>query len=541
MTRSRLISYSLLSGFLLVPAWSKVGPSLLLLFALVPLFLVEDYLYRDRIRHRPYEILLYSSLTFFVWNFGTTFWILNATYLGILAILVNVIRMSVTFWLFHVTRRITGSFIGYLALIAYWLVYEHFHMNCEVNWSWVNLGNGLAKNPFFIQWYEYTGVYGGTLWILLSNILVIRAIRLYKSGKTGKVLVRTAGIAASVIVLPIVLSAVIFSTYREKVDPREIVVIQPNIEPYHEKFRGMGMDKQMDIFLRLSDSLVTGSTDYIVGPETFINDSIWEDEIYENRNVVRLKRHLIENYPQAACVLGIHFMKKYLSTENFSDAALKIPGTDTYFERFNAAIYVDTSTSRQIYRKSNLTVMAERIPYSKYLAFLRHRNIPLGGMIRNYGIQEQRSNFYSTIDSTGISPVICYESIFGEYVTDYVKKGSDLIFVITNDGWWGDTPGYRQHHSYAKLRAIENRRSIAHCGNTGISSLINQKGQVVQTTEFWEQAAIRGTLNRNDRLTFYSMHGDYIARIAYVLSLLILIYMLIRAILSKKQRSESTQ
>jgi len=217
----------------------------------------------------------------------------------------------------------------------------------------------------------------------------------------------------------------------------------------------------------------------------------------------------------------------------FSAAALKIPGTDTFYERFNAAVYIDTSGSRQIYRKSNLTVLAEKIPYSKYFPFLRHRNIQLGGTLRNYGIQEQRSNFYSTTNNTSISPVICYESVFGEYVTDYIKQGSDLIFVITNDGWWGDTPGYVQHHSYARLRAIENRRSIAHSANTGISSLINQRGQVIQSTEFWKQTAIRGTLNTNDKLTFYTRNGDYIARIAYVISLLILLYTVIKIFLIK--------
>jgi len=150
-------------------------------------------------------------------------------------------------------------------------------------------------------------------------------------------------------------------------------------------------------------------------------------------------------------------------------------------------------------------------------------------------VHEFRENLYTRKDSTGISPVICYESIFGEFVTDYIKEGSQFIFVLTNDGWWGDTPGYRQHHSYSRLRAIETRRSIARSANTGISSLINQRGEIVQRTNYWEPAAIRGILNANDELTFYTRHGDFIARIAYFFALLIALYTITRVIIERKK------
>ena len=106
--------------------------------------------------------------------------------------------------------------------------------------------------------------------------------------------------------------------------------------------------------------------------------------------------------------------------------------------------------------------------------------------------------------------------------------------IITNDGWWGNTPGHRQHHSYSRLRAIETRRSVARSANTGISSLINQKGEILQRTNYWEPTALRGTLNANDKLTFYTRHGDYIARIAYFFSLLIVLYTITRVIIAQK-------
>jgi apolipoprotein N-acyltransferase len=117
-------------------------------------------------------------------------------------------------------------------------------------------------------------------------------------------------------------------------------------------------------------------------------------------------------------------------------------------------------------------------------------------------------------DGLKIAPVICYESVFGEYMTQYIRKGASLIFVITNDGWWGDTPGYRQHFTFSRLRAIELRRSIARSANTGRSAFINQRGDAFQETAYWEPGVIRQTINANDKMTFYSRHGDYIGRIS---------------------------
>jgi apolipoprotein N-acyltransferase len=98
------------------------------------------------------------------------------------------------------------------------------------------------------------------------------------------------------------------------------------------------------------------------------------------------------------------------------------------------------------------------------------------------------------------------------------------MFVITNDGWWEDTPGYKQHLSFSKLRAIETRRSIARSANTGISAFINQKGEILKSTNWWEQAVIKSKLYLNNKQTFYTKHGDMIGRIASFLAVLMLLY-----------------
>ncbi|KPL15868.1 MAG: hypothetical protein AMS26_06480 [Bacteroides sp. SM23_62] len=536
MKKSRLLYLSVLSGLLLVPAWYEFGSGLILLFAFIPLLFVEDYLYENRLEHRPHKAFLYAFISFFLWNLSTTWWIWNATIPGMfVAIIVNSLLMSLVFWLVHITRRNTSTGTGHFALIAYWLVFEHFYMYGEINWPWLNLGNGFANDIHIIQWYEYTGTFGGTFWVLLVNVLGFSLLKHFIQHRTLKHMAIQTSILIGVILIPVILSLIRFGTYKEKQDPREIVVLQPNIDPYGAKFGGMEMERQMEILLRLADSLGTPETDYFVAPETFINDNIWEESLYTNKSMQSIYDFVRVKYPKSHFIVGLTYYKLYPAGEEKSTTARPLSGSDAWYDMYNAAAQVDTSLVEQVYIKSKLVIGVETMPYPEYLGFLRKLTIRLGGTFRSNGMQDFRENLYSRDDSTGIAPVICYESIFGEFVTDYFKEDGGFIFVITNDGWWGDTPGHRQHHSYSRLRAIETRRSVARSANTGITSLIDQKGQVLQRTNYWEPDALRGELNVNDKLTFYTRHGDYIARIAYFFSLLIFLYTLNRIIMKGKK------
>jgi apolipoprotein N-acyltransferase len=536
MKKSRLLYLSVLSGLLLAQAWYEFGSGLILLFAFIPLLFVEDYLYENRLEHRPHKAFLYAFISFLLWNLSTTWWIWNATIPGMfVAIIVNSLLMSLVFWLVHITRRNTSTGTGHFALIAYWLVYEHFYMYGEINWPWLNLGNGFANDIHIIQWYEYTGTFGGTFWVLLVNVLGFSLLKHFIQHRTLNHMAIQTSILIGVILIPVIFSLIRFGTYKEKQDPKEIVVLQPNIDPYGAKFGGMEMERQMEILLRLADSLGTPETDYFVAPETFINDNIWEENLYANKSMQSIYNFIRVKYPKSHFIVGLTYYKLYPAGEEKSTTARPLSGSDAWYDMYNAAAQVDTSLVEQVYIKSKLVIGVETMPYPEYLGFLRKLTIRLGGTFRSNGVQDFRENLYSRDDSTGIAPVICYESIFGEFVTDYFKEDGGFIFVITNDGWWGDTPGHRQHHSYSRLRAIETRRSVARSANTGITSLIDQKGQVLQRTNYWEPDALRGELNVNDKLTFYTRHGDYIARIAYFFSLLIFLYTLTRIIMKGKK------
>ena len=135
-----------------------------------------------------------------------------------------------------------------------------------------------------------------------------------------------------------------------------------------------------------------------------------------------------------------------------------------------------------------------------------------------------------SIDGTQI-PIgcaVCYESVYGEYYTDYIKKGAQAMTIITNDAWWGNTPGYRQHLSYASLRAIETRRAIARCANTGISAIISPSGEIVSETDWWVPAILQGRIPLRKDITFFVAHGDITGRVCTFLFLMLLLALIVR-------------
>jgi hypothetical protein len=132
-----------------------------------------------------------------------------------------------------------------------------------------------------------------------------------------------------------------------------------------------------------------------------------------------------------------------------------------------------------------------------------------------------------------LGSIICYESVYGDYCTEYVKAGARALCVITNDAWWGDTPGYRQHLSYSCLRAIETRRDIARCANTGISGFIDQRGEILSRSGWWVSDQLEGKVNLNSRETFYVRHGDIIGRVSAFAALLLLLALIVRLITRK--------
>jgi len=523
MKRNHLFGLSLFSTFLLSLPWLDLLPGWILFIALLPLLIVEDKLNEHKTRHTSIVFFGYAWLCFWLWNVLTTWWIMHATLTGaILVIFLNATLMATIWWLFHLMKRRFHSRIASLSLVVFWIAFEYLHYNWEIEWPWLTLGNGFANQVRLIQWYQYTGVLGGTLWVLTVNLLVFQLYKKLTGTRTKKITGSIALILLAVFV-PSWLSVREYNQYTEKGKSYDIIILQPNIDPYRDKFGGMSETDQVRILEHLTDSLLTDSTDYVIGPETALPPLLETPNMYRHPYLIPF-HDLALTHPKLKFVLGAITQIRFQEGEEMP-STVRRKEDNSYYDVYNTALQIDASGKIQTYHKSILVSGVEKMPFSNYFSFLEKYIIDLGGTTGSLGSQEEPSNF---ISGTGLqaAPVICYESVFGEYLTGYVKKGAGLLFIMTNDGWWRNTPGYRQHLSFARLRAIETRRSIARSANTGISAFINQRGDILHKTKWWTRTALHGKLQANDHLTFYVRYGDYIGRISTFVSVLLLLYYL---------------
>ncbi len=489
---------------------------MILLVALVPLLLAVENIIGSPGQKKGKLIFRTAFLCFFIWNTTSIYWVfnsLNAVMPGWTAILISLIPfglgallMTLAFWLYFRLRLVSTRILSYAGLLCFWIGYEYLHQSWDLAFPWMNLGNGFAQSHYLVQWYEYTGVYGGTYWVLMSNILVFETYRAFKAGDTRKRRFTLAGRSIAHALIPIIISLSIYYSYEEKTNPANVVVVQPNIDPY-EKFGSLSSSLQIERLIHLSDSLGQVNTEYFIWPETAISKDTEEKNIREDPNFITIQKFL-SHYKNANLLSGIESFSVYDSAKTAT--ARYDESSRTYFDVFNAAVLIENSPKVQFYHKSKLVPGVEQTPFSSALSFLKPAFAAFGGSSGSYGKQDEPSVFYSQ-SGIGSAPVICYESIWGEYVADYVKKGAQFIAIITNDGWWGNTSGKDQHLQYAKLRAIETRRWVARSANTGISAFINQRGDIVQQTEWWVPGSIKADINLNEELSFYVKHGDYIA------------------------------
>lgn len=533
-TKITLILFSLLSGLLLSLAWPERGWPGLLFVGLVPLLWLEDHIRNNSQRFVKFAVFWYTYPGFFLWNLLTTWWIYNSTGVGaLMAVGLNALFMAIVFSAYHfAVKKLQNPLGGYLALICFWLAFEYLHLNWILNWPWLNLGNGFASWYKWVQWYEYTGAMGGTLWILIANILLaelIRQVRIAGRHSFRKVFssssfIITFSFLILWIVLPLLISFSIYHGYSEKSNPVEIVVVQPNIDPYSEQYN-LPPVEVIGRIMQLAAPLLDSNTAFLIAPESAIQESIWENDLRTFTSLMMLQE-VIRYYPGLNILVGGSTFRMFRTDEPLSRTARKFRDSDGHYDAFNTAILINSSDSLQLYHKSKLTPGVEALPSFRGFKWLENFALDLGGTVGSLGTDRIRKVFHTTGDHKA-SPVICYESVFGEFYSEYVRNGAKLMIIITNDGWWGNTGGFRQHFAFSHLRAIETRRSIARSANTGISAFIDQRGDAHQQTGYWVPAAIKGTVNLNDRLTFYTRHGDYLARSAVISTFIILIWCII--------------
>jgi len=491
---------SVLSGFLLgvsFPSYPFIRLELLAWVALVPL------LVSLRTVENAGELFRRVYLSMFLFCLISLWWVSLATFLGgVLTIVAQAFFLMVPILVFYVVKKMAGFRFALFSLPFFWVAWEWSYMQQDLSLGWLTLGNSQANLNFMIQYADMTGVWGISFWLVWFNVLVVLAM----TGSKKEVL-RFVVPMFLMILAPLVYSTLLFSREGEMSKPEaklRVTLVQPNIDPH-------GIWVPHDIMERYSwvsgNAVRENRPDLVIWPETailfYILEPPFADELHSLR--VSLRQW------HSALLSG------------FIDVRHK--GDHQPLEIYNASMLLEPGNGApQIYRKMHLVPFAERVPYLDYFPWLGYATFSLSGIS---GWERGRDTsvmklLTPTHGEVVIANFICYESIFPDHVTEFVRKGARLLTLVTNDGWYATSYGPYQHLAIGQLRCIENRRAMARCANTGLTVFIDRFGRILEEIPWWKEQSLTAEVPLESRLTFYTRHPDLVPKVALAISAVLL-------------------
>ena len=540
----KYIILAAISALLFSVSWPTYGVPFFIFFAFVPLLLMEQEISKfSKIKRKGWAVFGLSYFTFFIWNLVTTGWLYyaknpdgsNSLLAVAIPLFANSLLMSSTFQLYYWYKKVRGTYFGLVFFVAIWLSFERFHLSWEFTWPWLNLGNVFSEYPKVIQWYDTIGATGGSFWILLINVFTFYTIRIWEAGRIRKDLIKNVAIISALIFIPIFISIYKYNRFQEKpVGNVNVVLLQPELDPYNEKYSKDSL-QILDELLTLAEQNSKGKIDFFIAPETaFPGRGSLSEKGFNKSISINIAKEFLTKHPQSILLTGASthkFLFNESETENYS---VKIQ-EGLWVNSYNSALQIIPNQNVEVYHKGKLVPGVEIFPYIRFLKpFLGDAMLDFGGATSSLGIDKERKVFVNQFNKAKVAPIICYESIYGEFVTNYVKNGANLLAIMTNDSWWGNSEGHKQLLSYARLRAIETRREIVRAANSGISAHINAKGDIVEDTFYGDQTALAVTANLLEEKSIYTKTGDLISRIAIFVLGFLLIYHFGEKIASKK-------
>jgi len=552
----RKVSLSVLSGILLGFAFPPSPVGILACVGLVPLLIVLDETERTAAALRwVYLAMLIFHMITLNWTGGYAH--MNDPYMmlaGAITMTLHPFFYFIPFGIFLFVRRRWGGTAALAGLPFFWVAYEYSHTLSEWSFPWLTLGNTQSYNLARIQLVSFTGVIGLSLWILALNVLTYM---LLESFRREGVHIRNRHNAVwltaivALFIAPTIYGTIALHTAPPAEEPipppaREqgklitVGMIQANVDPW-EKWKQTGF-QIIDQYVHMTDSLVRRASpkpDVVLWPETAMPYYIL---VPSNRAALALVRGKIEEIG-VPVLFGLPHAVYYEDATKAPPSAKRVASTGERYDAFNAAAFLQPGVEEiPWYGKMKMVPLAERVPYADVFYFLDFLRWDVG--IGGWQIGRDTLIFQEKKTGARFCTLICYESVYPEFVAAFVQRGAEFITIITIDSWWDRMSGAYQHHQYAIFRAVENRRWVARCAVGGFSSFIDPYGRVFDKTELFTQAVLSRTIERIDQAsgtTFYTRNGDWIGRLAAVVSLALIVGSVVVVHSRRRHRSAQKQ
>lgn len=470
---------------------------------------------------------------------------------GVLTVLVHPFFFLIPILLTYLISKSAGKTYALILFPLLWTGFEYWHNLTEFAFPWIEIGNTEVYNLNRIQYAEFIGVHGITFIACIISVLIYLLVsKIYKHewriNSRNCVISITALII--LIITPNIVSSIILKSHSDNLyfnnpDSTKNIrtsIIQPNVDPF-KKWASENKDAIVTKYIEGLNAGLKYKPDLLVLHETAAPYYFLEDynQNYSSRffDFVNLNKKYV--------IMGIPHVSYYPDSLSAPENARIMSYSRKRYRNCNSAILLEPDKSKdeyQIHMKVKLVPFSENAPYSKQLPFMGKIikwGVGISAWDRGDSLVIFNMNNNLLNKKTKFSTLICFESVFSDYVREAAKKGAEFLVIITNDGWFGNSFGPIQHERFAVLRAIENRKWIIRAAQTGISCFIDPLGNIYDEIPVNSEGIVSRNIIANNEVTFYSYHGDITGITGYYSCYLTLITGIILHYVKRRKQARS--
>jgi apolipoprotein N-acyltransferase len=432
----------------------------------------------------------------------TLYWVVFVTITGvILMILLHSLYYAVIGGILSKSTHKYGT-RGLIVFPFVWVAVEYIRSLTQVSFPWVNLSYTQANNLPIVQLSSLSGD------ATVSFFVIVVGILLYLGYHHARHTLR----ASLIFVAAIVIYAAAVLWGNAQIQPVEgnlrVAALQGNV-PIAQKWLPGGLQSSFDTYDSLSNKAAADSAKLLIWPESAVPAYLrWEDGYISWLESITRRHHV-----------------------DLMTGALHLVRTDDAKKHFynSAFMFTPEGMNRVPYNKHILVPFGEHMPYSDKIGILASFREFVKNKL-NLDISDfEPGDSMVTFESNGkrFGVLVCFETIYPEFVRDMVSSGADFLTTITNDDWFGPTSGPYQHAVIPVFRAVENRIWIVRAANTGISEIINPNGQILAKTKLRETTFLTGMIGDKLAPTPFLLYGAVVSKICLAVSLLAALILLI--------------
>ncbi|MBN2410886.1 apolipoprotein N-acyltransferase [candidate division KSB1 bacterium] len=493
----RKLTLGLSTSLLLAFSFPPFKTGFLAYVALIPFFLLLE-------NKHGFDAFRWGYLTGLFIDIATLFWIGWVTVPGLFGALLILPLYIGLYALLHTFLIRNLGIRAYIILPFLWTCIEYIQSIGETAFPWNYIGYTQSYYLTFIQFAEYTSIYGVSFWVVLLNVLIFLLWRKWSDILSRRGLFFTL---LGLFLIPFLHGQYVLNSQQQSQKKIKIALLQGNIDPF-EKWQNDLYEKNFHVYENLSQNAINKEPDLLVWPETATPFYLRYEQVYLERI-----RNFVDSTKTALLTGSVDF--EYLD--------------DGSYLYYNSALGFEPNLYYiQRYAKMILVPFSERVPYKNYFPFNVLKNL-LYDMALGIGDYSKGEDYHIFSFRTKslyekknygftykFAVPICYESVFPNHIRKLTQKGVDFLIIITNDAWFGKTSAPFQHTQIAVFRAIENRVAIARCANTGISCFIDAVGHVRKSTPIFKEASIIDDVPLRKNETFYMKFGNIFALVSLI-------------------------